>query len=192
MGATLVSEEWTEARIEQLKSLWADGLSCTQIATAMGGTTRNAVIGKVHRLKLSQRRLARRSGPLKQRPPLTPRPPKARVRPAPKPSEKPRQIKPVTAHEPFEFSVSAWQPLSGSAPVTLEHMTGCKWPVGEAPNIVSASSLFCNCSPVEGKPYCLEHAERARGKGTVMEQKAVKEARTTARRERYVPEAFAA
>lgn len=185
-----MSEEWTEDRVEQLKALWKDGLSCTQIANAMGGTTRNAVIGKVHRLKLSKRREARHTGPLRQRPPRIPHPVKARVRPQPKPTEKPRQIKPDIAPEPFEFSVSAWQPLPGSRPVTMEHMTGCKWPVGHPYGTETA--LFCNCEPMEGKPYCREHAERSRGKGTVMEQKAVKEAHTTARRERYVPERFAA
>lgn len=187
-----MSKEWTEARVEQLKALWSEGLSCSQIAAAMGGTTRNAVIGKVHRLKLSQRRLARRSGPLKQRPPLTPRPPKARVRPAPKPSEKPRQIKPDIAPEPFEFSVSAWQPIPGSIPVTIEHATGCKWPVGEGAYTVSASSLFCNCTPVEGKPYCAEHMARSVGAGTPSERRAVKTAITEAWLERYVPERFAA
>ena len=43
---------WTDERIETLKKLWSDGLSASQIATALGGITRNAVIGKVHRLGL--------------------------------------------------------------------------------------------------------------------------------------------
>ena len=46
---------WTDERVEQLKKLWADGLSASQIAAQIGGVTRNAVIGKVHRLKLSGR-----------------------------------------------------------------------------------------------------------------------------------------
>jgi GcrA cell cycle regulator len=157
MGATLVSEEWTEARIEQLKSLWADGLSCTQIATAMGGTTRNAVIGKVHRLKLDRRRPStNRYG----RKAVTKRQMQA-GRKMPRTIPKPRQIEPDIAPEQFEFSASAWQPLPGSIPVTMEFMTGCKWPVGNPYGTDMA--LFCNCVPMEGKPYCREHTERSIG-----------------------------
>jgi GcrA cell cycle regulator len=46
---------WTDERIDLLKRLWGDGHSASQIATQMGGVTRNAVIGKVHRLKLDSR-----------------------------------------------------------------------------------------------------------------------------------------
>ena len=56
---------WTDERVELLKKLWADGLSASQIAGELGGITRNAVIGKVHRLGLSaapSRRPPRRRG----------------------------------------------------------------------------------------------------------------------------------
>jgi GcrA cell cycle regulator len=46
---------WTDERVETLKKLWGEGLSASQIARQLGGVTRNAVIGKVHRLKLSGR-----------------------------------------------------------------------------------------------------------------------------------------
>ena len=46
---------WTDERVETLKKLWLDGLSASQIAKSLGGVTRNAVIGKVHRLGLSGR-----------------------------------------------------------------------------------------------------------------------------------------
>ena len=46
---------WTDERVELLKKLWAEGLSASQIANQLGGVTRNAVIGKVHRLGLSGR-----------------------------------------------------------------------------------------------------------------------------------------
>src|SRR5579871_2054875 len=46
---------WTDERGETLKKLWLDGLSASQIAKQLGGVTRNAVIGKVHRLGLSGR-----------------------------------------------------------------------------------------------------------------------------------------
>ena len=62
---------WTDERVELLKKLWADGLSASQIAAELGGITRNAVIGKVHRLGLSGRAKSPSSA--------TPRPRKART-----------------------------------------------------------------------------------------------------------------
>src|SRR3978361_202663 len=46
---------WSDDRVEQLKKLWENGLSASQIAAELGNVTRNAVIGKVHRLGLSGR-----------------------------------------------------------------------------------------------------------------------------------------
>jgi len=64
---------WTEERVELLKKLWLEGLSASQIAGVLGeGVTRNAVIGKVHRLKLSGRAKPASSAP--------------RVRQAPRPA----------------------------------------------------------------------------------------------------------
>ena len=55
---------WTEERVELLKKLWLEGLSASQIAGVLGeGVTRNAVIGKVHRLKLSGRAKPASSAP---------------------------------------------------------------------------------------------------------------------------------
>ena len=52
---------WNDERVELLKKLWAEGLSASQIAGRLGGVTRNAVIGKVHRLGLSGRATSPRS-----------------------------------------------------------------------------------------------------------------------------------
>jgi GcrA cell cycle regulator len=46
---------WTEERIERLKKMWHDGATASQIADELGGVSRNAVIGKAHRLGLEQR-----------------------------------------------------------------------------------------------------------------------------------------
>lgn len=46
---------WTDDRVEQLKKMWSEGLTASQIAAKLGGVSRNAVIGKVHRLKLESR-----------------------------------------------------------------------------------------------------------------------------------------
>src|SRR3990172_1193550 len=62
---------WTDERVALLTKLWADGLSASQIAGELGGITRNAVIGKVHRLGLSGRAKAPSSAAPRQRKPRT-------------------------------------------------------------------------------------------------------------------------
>src|SRR5216110_3212346 len=71
---------WTDERVETLKKLWLDGLSASQIAKHLGGVTRNAVIGKVHRLGLSGR-----AAPSQPAHPVfkTPRPPRPAATAAP-------------------------------------------------------------------------------------------------------------
>ena len=59
---------WTNERVELLKKLWGDGLSASQIAGELGGVTRNAVIGKVHRLGLSGRAKSTSSSSKPRRP----------------------------------------------------------------------------------------------------------------------------
>ena len=54
---------WTDERVELLKKMWAEGQSASQIAKELGGVTRNAVIGKVHRLGLSNRTGGGQSAP---------------------------------------------------------------------------------------------------------------------------------
>ena len=54
---------WTDERIQQLKDLWSQGLSASEIADILGDITRNAVIGKAHRLGLSGR-----PSPIKKKP----------------------------------------------------------------------------------------------------------------------------
>src|SRR5437763_8020846 len=75
-------QTWTDERVERLKKLWADGLSASQIAGELGGITRNAVIGKVHRLGLSGRAKAPSSSVPRQRKPRAPAPMYRAARPA--------------------------------------------------------------------------------------------------------------
>ncbi|MEE8247681.1 MAG: GcrA family cell cycle regulator [Alphaproteobacteria bacterium] len=65
--------EWTEERVAELTELWNAGHSAAQVASRMGEVTRNAVIGKVHRLGLSGR-----PSPIKRRPEPEPEPPRKR------------------------------------------------------------------------------------------------------------------
>lgn len=75
---------WTDERVELLKKMWGEGQSASQIAKELGGVTRNAVIGKVHRLGLSNRMGGGSAAPAPQAKPA----PEAEVRPAPKPVRK--------------------------------------------------------------------------------------------------------
>src|SRR5687768_18583958 len=95
---------WTDERVELLKKLWQDGLSASQIAKQLGGVTRNAVIGKVHRLGLSGR--------------ATPSKPQRTVFKAPRPPRPlsstpsaPRRIaEPVSAHQAPAYRIVDEEP----------------------------------------------------------------------------------
>lgn len=102
---------WTDERVELLKKMWSEGQSASQIAKELGGVTRNAVIGKVHRLGLSNRTGGAGSAaatPAAAAPAAaTPEKPKAsapkeavRPRPAPKPVEAALAKEPETASVP--------------------------------------------------------------------------------------------
>ena len=77
---------WTDERVELLKKMWGEGQSASQIAKELGGVTRNAVIGKVHRLGLSNRAAggAKAAEP-KEKPAAA-----AAAKPAPKPKPQPK------------------------------------------------------------------------------------------------------
>jgi GcrA cell cycle regulator len=78
---------WTDDRVEILKKMWGEGQSASQIAKELGGVTRNAVIGKVHRLGLSNRTTA--GAAAKAEPKAKPAAPKAKAKAAPTPSPEP-------------------------------------------------------------------------------------------------------
>src|SRR5579872_7203325 len=94
---------WTEERIERLKKMWHDGATASQIADELGGVSRNAVIGKAHRLGLEQRPSPVRPG--EERETAKPVAPAAAAAPvktaAPKPEPKPLQAAaPAVHHHP--------------------------------------------------------------------------------------------
>src|SRR6187402_824779 len=87
---------WTDERVETLKKLWQEGLSASQIAKQLGGVTRNAVIGKVHRLGLSGRAAPSQPSRTTFKAPRPPRPVSApaprRVEASHAPQPQPRAI----------------------------------------------------------------------------------------------------
>jgi GcrA cell cycle regulator len=141
-GALLMTQllNWTDDRVEQLKNLWTEGLSASQIARALGGVTRNAVIGKVHRLGL-----AGRASPSRSERPRLPMAPKVSMRTHVPPA-------PVVEEDPLTFD-------DGShATVLTINDRMCRWPIGDP----SADEFhFCGRSPKGGSPYCEAHARKA-------------------------------
>jgi GcrA cell cycle regulator len=78
---------WTEERIERLKSMWTEGATASQIAEDLGGVSRNAVIGKAHRLGLESRPSPVKPGEEKEKKAKAPPAPRA-AKPAPAPAPK--------------------------------------------------------------------------------------------------------
>lgn len=134
---------WTDERVELLKKLWQDGLSASQIARQLGGVTRNAVIGKVHRLGLSGR-----AQPSKPRRAVI----RAPRRPRPAPLARPAAV----AGPPVVLRIVREAPGTATALTLGAHM--CKWPIGDPR---SASFSFCGRRAADDGPYCGDHARVA-------------------------------
>ena len=104
---------WTDERVETLKRMWAEGQSASQIAKELGGVTRNAVIGKVHRLGLSNRV----EGEDQPAAPAAPEPqPVAEPVAAAAPAEAPR-VEPEPEPEPEAETAEAPEPQPAPQPV---------------------------------------------------------------------------
>ena len=105
---------WTDERVELLKKMWGEGQSASQIAKELGGVTRNAVIGKVHRLGLSNRATGGAKPAPKEKPAAKAEPPKAEVKAAtPKPAPAPEPEAPPAPKQPaqvFTANVPATSP----------------------------------------------------------------------------------
>jgi len=147
---------WTEDRVGALKKLWLEGQSASQIAKQLGGgVTRNAVIGKVHRLGLSGR--ATPSQPARAATNF--RPARVRTTPPAQPSA-PRRIE-AAQPAPRPIVAAPVQPTVAELPGTATVMTlgahMCKWPIGDPS---STEFSFCGRRASEGV-YCGEHARVA-------------------------------
>lgn len=140
---------WTLEREETVKKLWLDGLSASQIAKQLGGVTRNAVIGKVHRLGLSGR--AAPSHPTRTAF-KAPRPPRPISAAPPRPRElAPTIVTIVPSPKPIVE-------LPGTATVLTLSAHMCKWPIGDP---ASTDFTFCGRRSVDEGPYCVDHARMA-------------------------------
>ena len=175
---------WSDERVEKLKKMWGEGQSASQIAKELGGVTRNAVIGKVHRLGLSNRigggGTTSDAGAKAKAKPAAPAKSTAKAAPkaAPKPEKKEATpdvpAAPVSRIKPI---IPAGQPLppqpstneidpaalakvneveKKAKKLSLMELTErtCKWPVGDP---ATEDFWFCGLPVQAGKPYCEAH-----------------------------------
>lgn len=158
---------WTDQQIQTLKQMWGNGYSANDIAKNLGGSvTRNAVIGKAHRLKLSAglsasgrttveptsktrgvvmasiTKISKRRTALRAMPPIHQSEAPARATVIPDPILRPIEI--VRRSE--------------GIPVTKAGERHCRWPIGDPR---SPDFRFCGCETQEGLPYCTHHARIA-------------------------------
>ena len=145
---------WTDERVSLLGRLWGEGLSASQIAGQLGGgVTRNAVIGKVHRLGLSGR------GKTGQPAATSPRVAKTRAVEAPRlavpnvaDAERPARPPAVAVDTSVEI------PVSRRVSIMELRESMCRWPLGDP---TSADFGFCGARAVTGVPYCAHHCQIA-------------------------------
>jgi GcrA cell cycle regulator len=154
---------WTDERVELLRQLWLDGRSASQISAQLGhGVTRNAVIGKVHRLGLAGRAKAPTSAASPPRaasaPRMSPRPASSGARTAVRgatalalATEPALDTRPVFQEEDVVIPMS----LRVSIIDLKEAM--CRWPLGDP---TSADFRYCG-SPAASGPYCAHHGKLA-------------------------------
>ena len=174
---------WTDDRVEILKKLWVEGQSASQIAKELGGVTRNAVIGKVHRFGLSNRATSSSSSKsdtksktsvksMSDTKRVSNKTSTSKVTSANSPSEPRsnvtslrRQIIPAGQPLPPQPSANEISPEAlarvseiekKAKKISLLELTErtCKWPVGDP---ATEEFWFCGLPSQAGKPYCEAH-----------------------------------
>jgi GcrA cell cycle regulator len=160
-----ISMSWTDERIDQLQSMWLQGMSASRIAKELAnGLTRNAVIGKVYRLGLSGR----------AKPPTASVASHSQPRPQQKSTHRastPRASSPMVqgntalAMQPMMSAAPAIAPapnkdivIAMSEPVTILDLreSMCRWPIGDP---TAPEFRFCGAKKLPGVgPYCACHA----------------------------------
>ena len=130
---------WTEEKVNKLKELWSKGHTASQIAEMLGDTTRNAVIGKAHRLSLEARAPSKQSSFGNKD---VSKPPK-------------RNPQPMSRKSKFQ-SILLDKNFEPEKPTSLENLTEatCKWPIGHPDE---EEFYFCGRSPEGEFPYCKLH-----------------------------------
>ena len=166
---------WTDERVELLRRLWDDGLSASQIALQLGGVSRNAVIGKVHRLGLAGRvkpigpalngrgkddeaeieaqGIVDGVGGIVEEPTLPEPPAIVAHRPAPD-----FPLEPLAAAQAPAASPPVALAVSERVTIMDLRESMCRWPMGDP---TKPDFRFCGGRAITGLPYCTQHAQIA-------------------------------
>ena len=133
---------WTDEKVQKLKELWKKGHTASQISEMLGDTTRNAVIGKAHRLNLEARAPSKSSSSSGTSSGQN----RIQRRPSQQPQTRKQKFQSILLDKNFE----------PENPKSLENLTDktCKWPIGH-PN--EESFYFCGRKPEGEFPYCKLH-----------------------------------
>ena len=156
---------WNEASVELLLKLWKEGLPCTALARQLNKTlgtsfSRNAVIGKVHRMGIQDR-----GAPTKpDKGSAVPRSTKPVKRPPVYALPKPAIVAPANPHVSRHVDAGP-----GSATIHTLRAGECKWPIGDP-----QSSDFTFCGAASSKTYCPVHHPIAYKAGTAMKDRNLK------------------
>ena len=164
---------WTDERVERLKKLWADGLSASQIAAQLGGVSRNAVIGKVHRLNLPGRaKSGGQAAARTKRATAAPRAPNYASRGQTSTNAVSRTSMgggasaggATALKQDFEVNTAlaldtrpvqdVVVPISRRLSLIELSERTCKWPIGDP---ATEEFWFCGLGVQSGKPYCEAH-----------------------------------
>ena len=130
---------WTPERESKLKELWKKGHTASEIASMLGETTRNAVIGKAHRLQLQARAISKKSSTVA------------------KTENNNTNVKSQKMGRKAKFKALLLDKnFEQENPKKLEELTDetCRWPIGHPPE---ENFYFCGRKPLEKFPYCKLH-----------------------------------
>ena len=153
---------WTNKRVLDLTEMWSAGLSASQIAARFGDISRNAVIGKVHRLGLPGRlvkvRTSSRGFIIQPSNFNEPKPKKFQSQPPNPHADFVRRLeaemKISIKHEPVEPPADC-----RNVPLLDLHANACRWPTNDA--APGETHLFCGAEQEENSPYCAPHGRIA-------------------------------
>ena len=138
------TQSWTDERVDLLKELWGDGLPASQIARKLTGVSRSAVIGKAHRLGLSEKSIARRPEKVQRRTRAQKTSPALRF-------GAPRDV--YQKHQPnagMKSLIRDWPRKVGIDIMDLE-LNSCRYPYN------GGEVTYCGCDSVPGTSWCEEH-----------------------------------
>lgn len=151
MGRTNASG-WNDERVTTLKKLWSEGFSASQIAGRLGGVTRCAVIGKVHRLGLQGRATTSR---------IRSRAKRARTTLRSKPAIKGNPVFRAMLAKPTIDTEAMGEliiPVKERKTIETLEECSCRWPIGDP---LAAEFHFCGKEKIKGLSYCEFHARKA-------------------------------